>query len=340
MRPAGGLDEGRVAAWIAALGIGARTPLRFARVGHGQSNLTFLVSDAAGARWVLRRPPLGRLLASAHDVAREHRILSALEGTGVPAPRVLGLCTDPDVSDVPLLLMEHVEGVVVDRIEIAERLPPRRRADVSAALASTLADVHAVDLERSGLDSLASHAPYAARQLKRWQGQWEASRTRDVPAIDALARRLRAAAPAQRDVTLVHGDFQLQNVVVDPGTGDVRAVLDWELCTLGDPLADLGTLLAYWPRPGDPAPAVFPAPALPGFLSREQLAGAYAQTSGRPLGALGFWHVLGLWKLAIIGEGVLRRAQEDPANAAPAGTAQAIDDLIVRALAVAEAEGL
>jgi aminoglycoside phosphotransferase (APT) family kinase protein len=337
-----GLDVDAVSSWIEELGVGARAPLRFARIGHGQSNLTFLVADRDGRRWVLRRPPLGHLLAWAHDVAREHRILAALHGTSVPAPRMLGLCADPRVSDVPLVLMEHVEGLVVDDMATAEALPPERRRAIGLALPSALASVHAVDLERTGLADLASHKPYATRQLKRWHGQWERSRTRDLPAIDHLAERLRAAAPEQRELTLVHGDFHLLNVVVAPGDGSVRAILDWELCTLGDPLADLGGLLAYWPTPGDPAGAVFPASALDGFPSRAELAAVYADLTGRTLDELGFWHVLGLWKIAIIAEGVLRRARDEPRNVSAGRIARAgvVDDIVARAEAVATEVGV
>lgn len=336
------LDVGAVTAWVAGLDLDACPPLHFDRFGHGQSNLTFLVSDANGGRWVLRRPPRGLLLASAHDVVREHRILSALEPTDVPTPAVLGLSTDARVSDVPLMLMEHVDGLVVDEMPMAERLTPRLRGQIGDTLPETLALVHAVDLDGAGLTGLASHGSYAARQLKRWTSQWERSKTRELPAIDDLARRLVAAMPEQREVTLVHGDYHLRNLIVDPGDGGARAVLDWELCTLGDPLADLGALLAYWPHASDPAPAAFPAPTLPGFPSREELAAAYAARTGRGLSALGFWHVLGLWKVAIISEGVLRRTSDEPENAVDGltPTIADVDDVVTRALFIADAEGL
>jgi aminoglycoside phosphotransferase (APT) family kinase protein len=244
------------------------------------------------------------------------------------------------VSDVPLLLMEHVEGLVVDQMPIAEALTPAQRTAIGRGLVEALARIHAVDLTATGLETLASHKPYAERQLNRWQRQWEAVRMHDRPEMDDIGSRLRAALPPPGELTLVHGDFHLQNVIVAPGSGHVRAVLDWELCTLGDPLADVGGLLAYWPRPGDPAPAVFPAAALPGFASREHLARMYAARTGRSVEALAFWHVLGLWKIAVISEGVLRRAHDNPDNAVPVGTWQAVDDLITRAAAVANEAGI
>jgi aminoglycoside phosphotransferase (APT) family kinase protein len=337
-----GVDADAVSGWIATLGLGEVPPLQFTRVGRGQSNLTFLVSDAQERRWVLRRPPLGHLLDSAHDVAREHRVLRALQETDVPTPAVYGLCEDTAVSDVPLLLMEHVDGLVVEDMAIAESLAPAMRGAIGRSLAETLATIHAVALEQTGLDSLATHAPYAPRQLKRWRAQWEHSRSRELPIVEQLAERLQAAMPEPGELTLVHGDFHLLNVITSPLDGSVSAVLDWELCTLGDPLADLGGLLAYWPEPGDPAEALFPAPALPGFPNRAELSSTYAELTGRSLASVGFWHVLGLWKLAIIADGVLRRGLDEPLNT-PSGnviTAKTVDDILIRAEAIARDVGL
>lgn len=333
-----GLDVGRASRWIATLG--PEPPYRFTRIGQGQSNLTYLVTDCRGSRSVLRRPPLGELAATAHDVAREHRILAALERTDVPTPGVLGLCEDPAVSDAPLLLMEHVDGVVVDTMSRAEALAPETRGRIGTGLIDGLVRLHAVDLRATGLDTLASHAPFAERQLRRWERQWEQVRSRELPAVDELGARLRAALPPPGELTLVHGDYHVQNVVVAPDTGHLRAILDWELCTLGDPIADLGALLAYWWQAADPAPTVFPASALSGFPTRDDLARTYERRSGRTHETLPFWHVLGLWKIAIIAEGVLRRAREHAGNAVPVGTAQAVDDLVARARAVADAAGL
>jgi aminoglycoside phosphotransferase (APT) family kinase protein len=337
-----GLDVAAVTAWIGGLQAGAVPPLTFARVGQGQSNLTFLVTDARGERWILRRPPLGHLLPSAHDVAREHRILRALQDTDVPSPAIQGFTDDPAVTDAPLLLMPYVDGLVVDDLAVAEGLAPQVRRRLGHALAFTLARVHAVDLEATGLATLASHKPYAARQLKRWRRQWEDSRTRDLPAVEALAERLEAATPEQHELTLVHGDFHLLNVIAAPDGSAVRAVLDWELCTLGDPLADLGGLLAYWPQAADAVGGVFPAPRLPGFPTRRELTETYARETGRDVAALAFWHALGLWKIAVICEGVRRRALDDARNAASGGVppAQVVDDLVAQAQFVADDAGL
>jgi aminoglycoside phosphotransferase (APT) family kinase protein len=341
--PVPGLHAGTVTDWIAGLGIGAQPPLSFSRIGAGRSNLTFDVRDAAGAHWILRRPPLGHRLASAHDVGREHHVLSRLAGTGVPAPAAIALCTDPDVADAPLLLMEHSNGVVIDE-KAARALTPATRHAIGMTLPDALARVHEVDIDAAGLSDFASHAPYAERQLKRWRRQWEEARTRDLPQVDDIASRLERAVPEQSEVVLVHGDFHMENLLFDTGTPKVEAILDWELCTLGDPLADLGGLFAYWPQPGETlASGPFAVSALPGFPTRAEIARAYRERSGRDLGALAFWEALACWKIAVIVEGVLRRRRDEPSNAA--GDDQPLDEAVVdqlleRATAVADNAGI
>ncbi|WP_016882431.1 MULTISPECIES: phosphotransferase family protein [unclassified Rhodococcus (in: high G+C Gram-positive bacteria)] len=337
-----GIDTAAVARWLHTTGVDYTGTLTFDRIGLGQSNLTYLVRDRVGGRWVLRRPPLGHLLASAHDVAREARILSALQDTAVPTPRVFGFTEDPAVTDVPLLLMEFVEGQVVDRMSEAQALTPERRRAIGLSLPRTLAKIHAVDLEQTGLIDLASHKPYAQRQLKRWAGQWEQSKTRELPALDDLTRRLVESVPEQHELTLVHGDFHLRNVITSTDTGDVTAALDWELCTLGDPLADLGSLLAYWPEPGETFGGEFPASTLDGFPDRAEIAQVYFDETGRDLKDLGFWHALGMWKVAVIAEGVMRRARDEPQNKAAAGTptVERIDALVEKACDIAARAGI
>lgn len=337
-----GIDPDAVTRWFGDLGIEVSGGLTFDRIGLGQSNLTFLVRDAEGRRWVLRRPPLGHLLASAHDVAREARIMSALADTDVPAPRIFGVAQDPAISDVPLVLMEFIDGQVVDTMDLAESLSPERRRQIAVSLPRTLAKIHAVDLDRVGLSDLASHKPYAARQLKRWAGQWEQSKTRELPELDDLTRRLVAAAPEQTELSLVHGDFHLRNVIVSRDDGAVIGALDWELSTLGDPLADMGSMLAYWPEPGEDTGGDFPASTLDGFPNRAEIAQIYLDETGRDPQALKFWHVLGLWKVSIIAEGVMRRAMDTPANKAAAGTptVERIDALVHKAREIADAAGI
>lgn len=337
-----GVDFEAVSEWIGGLGIGAIAPLSFDRVGNGQSNLTYAVTDAGGSRWVLRRPPLGSLLASAHDVVREYRILTALQNTGVPVPKMIAVCEDLSVSEVPLVLMSFVDGVVIDSVSTAEKMTEGQRAAVGGAMAAALANIHRVDLDNVGLADLASHKPYAQRQLKRWTTQWQQSQSREVPAIDALTERLAGNIPVQSEVRLVHGDFHLNNVITSPSDGSIVAVVDWELCTLGDPLADLGGLLAYWPEASDPVAGPFMASTLPGFPTRAELTARYAAETGRDVTDVGFWQVLALWKLSIIAEGVMRRAEADARNRADAGTPTTtlIDDILTRALSTADEIGI
>lgn len=325
---------GLVSGWLAESGIEHVLPLTLTRVGVGQSNLTYAVTDASSLpdrRWILRRPPLGHLLASAHDVAREARILTALQDSDVPVPRVFGVWT---ADGVPMVLMEFVDGLVLDREQVVDGVTEPTRHAIGLSIARALAPVHAVDLNKTGLVDLASHKPYAERQLKRWTTQWQHSKTRESADLDALTARLAAAIPEQRELTLVHGDFHMRNVIVSPEDGSVASVLDWELCTLGDPLADVGTLLAYWPASGEAGEGLLSFSPLPGFPDREEMAAAYLEASGRDGSALAFWHALGLWKIAIIAEGVLRRVQDEPRNraAAFAPTADQVDSLIAKAL--------
>jgi aminoglycoside phosphotransferase (APT) family kinase protein len=315
--------------------------LRAERVGLGQSNLTYRVRDAEEGRWIVRRPPRGHLLASAHDVLRECRILSALHGTGVPVPAVVATYSDAWLAEAPVVVLEHVDGVVVDRMSVADALGPEVRRGIGAAMVTALAAVHRVDVDAVGLGDLSSRAPYAARQLRRWSRQWQDSRTQDLPQLDAMTDLLRRRMPQEDENTLVHGDFHVRNVVVDAERGGVRAVLDWELSTLGHPLADMGSLLAYWPEAADGETLMFAASALPGFATREELAAAYLSATGRERSDLDYWHVLGVWKIAVIAQGVLRRALDDPRNAVrgDAPTAEKVARAANRAWEVAEAAG-
>jgi aminoglycoside phosphotransferase (APT) family kinase protein len=336
-----GIDYDLVVEWLADSGIEAQPPFQLRRLGDGKSNLTYLLSDADGRRMVLRRPPLGRLLPSAHDVAREYRVLSSLIGTGVPIPSPIAIRPRDERLDVPLLLMEHVSGSVIDGDEALASVGPERRRAIGLSLARTLATVHAVDIEAVGLADLASHKPLAARQLRRWRHQFEDSKTRELPLVEELADRLEAKAPEQQEVRLVHGDYHLLNAITDPADGKVRAILDWELCTLGDPLADIGGLLAYWPEADDSvAPAPHALTTFEGFPSRAELTDAYAEATGRDIAAVGFWETLGCWKVAIICEGILRRRIDEPRNGDPAEAAELAVRMLDRAMVAAERSGL
>ncbi|MEP7046267.1 MAG: phosphotransferase family protein [Ilumatobacteraceae bacterium] len=302
-----GIDIDRVSSWLDSNIAGARSPFQFSLIAGGRSNLTFTVTDADGKRFVLRRPPLAQVLATAHDMAREHRIISSVGRTGVPVPPALGLCTDTEVNGAPFYVMGFVEGVVLDSPERADLLPAVLRPRVSEDLVDVLADLHAVDVDEVGLGDLAKREGYVARQVKRWSTQWEQSKTRELPAIDAVARSLRDNLPQQQGVAIAHGDFRFGNCLTDVEHGRINAVLDWELCTLGDPLADLGYLGVYW-FDGDPTTvrANDPTPA-GGFLSYGDLVERYALRTGRDVSGIGYYIAFGCWRLAVISEGVYSR---------------------------------
>jgi aminoglycoside phosphotransferase (APT) family kinase protein len=298
-----GIDTDGVEAWFARHGPSASPPLSFERIAGGHSNLTFRVRDSGANSWALRRPPLGKRLGSAHDMAREHKVVSALGPTEVPVAPVLGLCEDESVSGAPFYVMEFVEGPILRGLAEAAVFPDEddRRA-IGERGADTQAAIHAV-----GLGDLGRKEDYVARQLRRWKGQWEKSKTRELPAIDAVHERLSARIPKQGPATIVHGDYRLDNMILTP-SGEVAAVVDWELCTLGDPLADVGLLMAYWPDREQAEVALGqPANLAPGFPTRAELAARYAERSGRDLADLDFFVALGYWKLAIILEGVYAR---------------------------------
>ena len=301
-----GIDRAGIEGWFAGNVPQAEPPLRFEKISGGRSNLTYSVEDAGGHRWALRRPPLGRTLSSAHDMGREHRIISALAPTDVPVAPVVGLCDDGAVNGgVPFYVMDWVDGPVLrSRGAAEEHFDAAERGAIGGRLIDTLVAIHAVDPDSVGLGELGRREDYVGRQLRRWQRQWEGSK---LGLIEDVHRRLEARIPDQRETTLVHGDYRLDNMILSD-SGEVAAVVDWELCTLGDPLADVGMLMVYWSQPGDEATALFDPPTMAaGFPFRDELRRRYAERSGRDLGELDFFVALGNWKLAIILEGVYSR---------------------------------
>lgn len=303
-----GINHQRVSEWIATHIRGVSAPFTFDTIAGGHSNLTFCVTDAHGRRMVLRRPPLSHGLASAHDMQREHRIITALRGSAVPVAPVLGMCDDPDVNGAPFYVMEFVDGHIIrDQHSAARLTTSESRKHASESLIDTMAAIHAVDINRVGLGDLARHEGYIERQLKRWYGQWNAQKTRNLDTIDHVHDELLEHIPLQGAATIVHGDYRLDNCIVDD-SGEIIAVLDWEICTLGDPLADLGLLMVYWTGPNDDALATaYQATNAPGFLNRNDLARRYAAISGRDITHLDFYIAFALWKYACIIEGVYAR---------------------------------
>jgi aminoglycoside phosphotransferase (APT) family kinase protein len=241
-------------------------------------------------------------------MGREHRIIAALGPTAVPVPEAIASCDDADVIGAPFYVMSYVEGIVLhdDEIAVAE-LDVDARARSGVSLVDALVALHAVDVDEVGLGDLARRDELVARQLKRWHGQFQASKTREVPAVDRTHELLAARIPPQIESTVVHGDFRLGNCIVDRA-GEVRAVLDWEICTLGDPRADVGYVLATWAEPDDPLRTDDHNPTLaPGFTTRDALLACYADRSGRDVGAIPYFVAFSFWRLACILEGVLAR---------------------------------
>ncbi len=298
-----------LAAWLIERLPQLQRPLRVKRIAGGRSNLTLRVSDSAGASVIVRRAPESTHVASAHDMGREHRILLGLCGTAVPVPAPLGFCGEEGVLGAPFHVMEDVRGTIVRDAAQAAQLAPELRARASVALVSALAALHAVDLTASGLDALAPPDGYLRRQLRRWPAQWSEEEPLHAQVV-ALAEALGERCP---DVPscVVHGDYRLDNVVLSDA-GEIVAVLDWELATLGDPLADLGMLLVYWAEEGDRVLPLGDAPTLaPGFATRAELVDAYAAASaGHALDRIGWYVAFSSWKLACILHGVWARAGE------------------------------
>jgi aminoglycoside phosphotransferase (APT) family kinase protein len=287
-------------------------PFTVERHQAGHSNETFFVRRA-GNEWVLRRPPRGAFLPTAHDVLREHRVLAALVDTPVRSPRTVLACEDVSVIGAPFYLMEKVNGVVV-RDRLPETIDDTGRRQIGEELIDALAQLHAVDWQAVGLEGWGKASGYLERQLRRWSGQLvlASQHTRPLPELEKVAAWLAEHRPESPPSAIVHGDYKLDNVVLDPGP-PVRlvSILDWEMSTIGDPLADVGYLLSFWREPDDP-----PDPVLaeqgeltrqPGFLTRDELVDRYAERSGRRPGNLTWYIVLALWKLAILLEGSYAR---------------------------------
>jgi aminoglycoside phosphotransferase (APT) family kinase protein len=304
-------DPRALARWLDANGIASGEHLDITLIAGGRSNLTYRL-DLGGSPLVLRRPPLGHVLPTAHDMSREFRVLSALHETDIPVPAPVAICTDPDVIGAPFYLMGYVDGHVLRTRQDGESLTPGQGRQLSERLAEMLSAIHGVDIAGVGLTGFGRPEGYLARQLARWQRQWELSNSREMPGYDRLVERLTAGLPGHGDHALVHGDFRLDNTLVTLGARPaVAAVVDWEMSTLGDPLADLGLTLIYWADPDDPQWGEISigasVTAMPGFLSRAEIAERYAQLTGRDLSAIGYYMAFGCFKLAVVLEGIHAR---------------------------------
>ena len=291
---------------------GTKIPLSFSMITGGHSNLTYLVEDATGRKTVLRRPPTGAVLATAHDMAREHRILSGLAESAVPVPRTLALCEDDAVNDAPFYVMDYVEGVVLTSPEqTASVVPEANREALGIHVIEVLAHLHNIEPDDVGLGDLGRREAYLARQLKRWKTQWEKSKTRELSLMEEAHKALVAKMPEQKGAAIVHGDYRMGNFLTNGAAGRIDAVLDWELCTLGDPLADVGYLMNDWNGPGDDRPTAsgtgLSAVSCGGFPDREFLLARYEELTGANTRGIDYYRAFQYWRLAAIVEGVLSR---------------------------------
>ncbi|GAA2456401.1 phosphotransferase family protein [Actinomadura vinacea] len=326
--PAGvpGIDVPRLADWLARTLPGSGRITAIDVIAGGRSNLTYGITLDGGRRVVLRRPPLGHVLPTAHDMGREYRVLSALgAGSDVPVPTTLAFCDDEEVIGARFYLMDFVDGRVLRTVEDAAEMTPEQAGVLSERLVEALAAIHTVDLEATGLDDFGRPDGYMARQLKRWGKQWDSSQEaihatgteRRLPVYDRLVARLAERIPESGNgpaglTGLVHGDFRLDNALarLEPRP-EIAAVVDWEMSTLGDPLSDLGLTLVYWTDASDTEEERLPVggtiTAAPGFHDRRRFAERYAELSGFDLGALDFYVAFACFKLAVIMEGIHAR---------------------------------
>ncbi|MEO8323114.1 MAG: phosphotransferase family protein [Actinomycetota bacterium] len=314
------MDDAALAAFLDDH-FGDRVGIRVERHKAGHSNETFFV-DRGDARYVLRRPPAGAFLPSAHDVGREFTVLSALEGTVARSPRTILRCEDDSIIGAPFYLMERIDGVVI-RADLRKFLPQDDRWKVGEELVDALVELHSVDPASVGLADFGKPTGYLERQLRRWNGQLELTLpfTRPLPDLEKVGEWLRDNIPSSPPSTLVHGDYKLDNVMFAPeGPARLNAILDWEMSTIGDPLADLGWMISFWSESDDPGGDMFAdltnVTVQPGFSRRKDLIARYEERSGTDVRALDWYRIMATWKLAILLEGSYARhlagATDDP----------------------------
>jgi aminoglycoside phosphotransferase (APT) family kinase protein len=311
IRPEERFDEAKVAEFLrtALPDVFGDGSVAFDQFPGGAANLTYRAQADDGSEVVLRRAPLGSVAAGAHDMAREYRVLSRLWRAYPLAPRALAFCDEPEVMGKPFFVMERRRGHVVrDRWPAALEADPELRRGAAASLVSALVGLHGVDPADVDLADLGKPEGFVVRQIDGWTRRWHAAATRNVPDMDRVADLLASDVPAPSGTVILHNDFKLDNAMIDDA-GDVVAVFDWDMATLGDPLVDVGTMLAYWAQPGDPAYAVFGAHAVAigSALDKGSVRARYAEASGRDLSRIDFYEALALFRIAVIVEQIYAR---------------------------------
>ena len=299
-----GIDYNRVLHWILPKLPNLVPPLEFSLIAGGHSNLTYKFTDSIGRSYVLRRPPLGHVLPSAHDMGREHRIISALEKSQVPVPKTYGLCSEEEVNGCSFYIMDFVDGLVPHNAQLMSQLKAEHRKSFGAHVIEVLGLLHKTNPDDVGLGELGRKEGYIQRQLKRWASQWEATKTHEIPDMDRALELLHKKLPGQIGASIVHGDYRPGNMIIRDGK--ISALLDWELCTLGDPLADVGYLLNNWGEPEDAPRDVSPT-TIGGFPSREYLINRYVSLTGRDLDQINYYRAFSHWRLGAIAQGVYKR---------------------------------
>ena len=292
----------------------AAAPVKATLLAGGRSNVSYKLTDAKNSSWVLRRPPLGHIMPSAHDMGREFRVLSGLNSVLFPTPTTRGYCEDESVIGAKFMLMDFVDGRVIESAKTAASLSAQQASEISAELVGTLARLHAIDPVAAGLDQLGKPAGYLQRQVKRWGEQWQITKTRELPEIEALHAWLETAiakVPDSLPTSIVHGDFRIDNVILDSASSDIVAVLDWEMSTLGDPISDLAISLVYWSQSTDTLrkkiPVAEDVTSGEGFWTRQQILDRYVEITNFDISYLDQCAALACFKLAVIMESIHHR---------------------------------
>lgn len=302
------VDSQRLAEFLAPHGV--QGPLDIKQFPAGHSNLTYLVVDSAGREIVVRRAPVGANIKSGHDMGREFRVLAAVQPFYSRVPLPIVFCDDEAVIGAPFFAMSRVKGVILRGPDASGlQISAEKMSRVCESFVENLVEIHGVDITQPELAALGHPTGYVARQVEGWTRRYEKAKTDDIPEMEELSKWLAQNQPAEQGASLIHNDYKYDNLVLDSGLNEILAVLDWEMATLGDPLMDLGTTLAYWVEPEDAEflQAMSGPTALPGNYTRQQLAESYAGLSGRNIDEILFYYVYGLFKIGVIGQQIYRR---------------------------------
>ena len=309
-----GIDQQAVTLWFKELLPSVLPPLTFGLISGGHSNLTYLITDASGAKWILRRPPLGELMPTAHDVNREYTVMAALQNTDVPVPKTIGFCNDNAITGAPFYIMSCAQGMVLhDEEDSIKYLGTDERSVVSESLVDTLIAFQNIDIDAVGLGDLGRREGYLARQLKRFSRNYDLCEPSNPKPMYAIHDELKKSTPTQGPATLVHGDYRLGNCTCSP-CGQITAILDWETCTLGDPLIDISLMLAIWSNTAPTQPRT--ATSAPGFWTPERVLSAYAERCGRDVSNINYYLAFQFWRMSVIYEEIAARYRSGAYGAA------------------------